>query len=245
MSESSSSGELSLRSGVIQNYRVTRGTARFVFGDSDQNKFSAIAIAAGVAGLGGQAVAMASSASSTEEDADYLEFDLNGYPAKGWVWRSPFSEGDEVEVVGEDRDGRLEVVAVARKSDRVVALYPHCSRGKAAHAKNAVKWWIVGSIAFNLVLLIGAVATMGDGGWSAFLTDLEEVVSWAVLASTLFFAVMTFSLARKWMPFVRTAEKVFRALGWTSPGSVDLVRSSKTRRQAEDPAEVGTFYFKY
>lgn len=56
---------------------------------------------------------------------------------------------------------------------------------------------------------------------------------------------MTFSLSRKWMPFVRLAEKVFRALELSDPSNVDLVKSSNKQRTARDPGEFGTFYFRY
>ena len=38
---------------------------------------------------------------------------------------------------------------------------------------------------------------------------------------------MTYSLTRKWMPFVRLAERVFQAFGWDNPGEIDLVKRSK------------------
>ena len=56
---------------------------------------------------------------------------------------------------------------------------------------------------------------------------------------------MTISLARKWMPFVRLSEKVFRVLGFPDPGNVDLAKSSKAQRKPDDPSEYGTFYFRY
>jgi hypothetical protein len=60
-----------------------------------------------------------------------------------------------------------------------------------------------------------------------------------------FLGVMTFSLSRKWMPFVRLAEKVFRALELPDASNVDLVKSSNKQRTAHDPGEFGTFYFRY
>jgi hypothetical protein len=60
-----------------------------------------------------------------------------------------------------------------------------------------------------------------------------------------FFAFVTYMMTRQWMPFVRLAEKVFRALELPNPSSIDLVKSSKAQRTAEDKAEYGTFYFRY
>ena len=43
---------LELLRGTITNYKCTRDYANFVFDDSDKTKFGAIAIAAGLVGLG-------------------------------------------------------------------------------------------------------------------------------------------------------------------------------------------------
>ena len=67
----------------------------------------------------------------------------------------------------------------------------------------------------------------------------------AAIGLMLFFGLMTFSLSRKWLPFVRLAEKVFRALELPDPSNVDLVKSSKAQRTERDPGEFGTFYFRY
>ncbi|HSC80424.1 MAG TPA: putative type VI secretion system effector [Chitinolyticbacter sp.] len=130
--------------GTISNLRTSRQSASFFFSDSDQSAMGVIAIAAAAAGLGSQAIAVASASTSVEEHADYLEFELDGDEVSGWVWRSPFSEGDEVEAVVERERGQNVAYAIARPSDRTIALYPHCSRGKSAHIKNAVKWWFFG-----------------------------------------------------------------------------------------------------
>lgn len=234
--------------GTITNYKVTRAEASFVFTEADRDKLGVVAIAAGIAGLSGPAIATAASASSTEEHADYVEFDLDGRPVKGWVWRSPFKEGDQVEVAAEWRDDHYETGGIARPKDRIIALYPHCSRGKARHVKNAVKWWVIGVAA----MLVGLGAPML--GIMLLLVEsprnlLNDVFPYGFLAMGAgfyaFFGLMTLSLARKWMPFVRLTEKVCRTLGIPDSGNVDLVKSAKTQRQPGDPGEYGTFYFRY
>ena len=124
---------------------MTRASASFVFTESDQTKMGVVALAAAISGLGGQAIATASNASAVEEEADYIEFDLAGLAIKGWVWRNPFNEGDDVRVAAERRaDGHWEAFGIQRPADKTVALYPHCSRGRARHLKNAAWWWLVG-----------------------------------------------------------------------------------------------------
>ena len=228
---------LVLLSGTVRNLKVTRASASFVFTESDQTRMGVVAFAAAIAGLGGQAMATASNASAMEEEADYLEFELNGQQVRGWVWRNPFREGDEVSVAAEHRaDGHWEAFGVQRPADKTVALYPHCSRGRARHFKNAAWWWFFGFGGFLLVVMAPAIYFTGGGGG-----DFAGVFS-GLMA---FLGVMTFSLSRKWMPFVRLAEKVFRALDLPNPSDVDLVKSSNKQRTANDPGEFGTFYFRY
>ena len=224
-------------SGTVRNLKVTRANASFVFTEADQTKMGVVAFAAAIAGLGGQAIATASNTSAVEEEADFLEFELEGLPVKGWVWRNPFREGDEVSVAAERRpDGHWEAFGVQRPADKTVALYPHCSRGSARHIKNAAWWWCFGFGSFLFVVMAPAIYFTGGGA-----------IDFAIVFSGLmaFLGVMTFSLSRKWMPFVRLAERVFRALELPDPSNVDLVKSSNKQRTANDPGEFGTFYFRY
>ncbi len=82
-----------------------------------------------------------------------------------------------------------------------------------------------------------------SGGLST-LFDLHYFY-YVVAGSCAFFGLMTISLARKWMPFVRLTEKLCRTLDLPNPGNVDLVASSKRQRKEDDPGEFGTFYFRY
>jgi hypothetical protein len=228
-------------SGTLRNLKVTRASASFVFTDTDQTKLGVVAVAAAIAGLGGQAMVMTSSASAMEEEADYLEFDLDGLPVKGWVWRNPFQEGDEISVAAEPKpNGHWEAYGVQRTGDKTVALYPHCSRGQAKHFKNAAWWWLVGWGGANVVILT-FIYGVAIGFSEPFEVDFLLIFAGLML----FYAAMTFSLSRKWLPFVRLAEKVFRALDIPDPSNVDLVKSSKKLRTEHDPGEFGTFYFRY
>ena len=213
-------------SGTIKNYTRTRKYADFVFNDSDKTAIGVVAIAAGLAGLSGQAISLASA--ETNEAADYIEFDLDGKPVKGWVWRSPFREGDAVEIVAEWQDDHYEAYAVARPEDRIVALYPHCSRGARLHVKNAWKWWFWGGTFFFVSL-----STFMFYGltFEKMLEALPYVIGIGGGFFYGFFGLMTYSLTRKWMPFVRLAERVFTAFGWDNPGDIDLVKRSKETRE--------------
>ena len=213
-------------SGKIKNYTRTRKHADFVFDDSDKTKIGVVAIAAGLAGLSGQAISLASA--DTNEAADYIEFELDGKPVKGWVWRSPFREDDAVEIVAEWQNDHYEAYAVARPEDRIVALYPHCSRGVKRHVKNAWKWWFWGnSIALLLFLVLMGFISSSSESFGEFIKFIALATGVGAIFFYGFFGLMTYSLTRKWMPFVRLAERVFTAFGWDNPGEIDLVKRSK------------------
>ncbi|WP_277424923.1 putative type VI secretion system effector [Burkholderia oklahomensis] len=92
-------------------------------------------MAAGLAGSGG-AIGLVS-LTGTREEADKVQFDIDGKKMAGWLMWSPFKDGDEVEVVAEPlRDGTYQAFAVLKPDDKTIALYPHCSRGRIAHYKN-------------------------------------------------------------------------------------------------------------
>ncbi|MFC7421595.1 putative type VI secretion system effector [Iodobacter arcticus] len=153
-------------SGQIKNYKSTREHANFFFTQNDNKAMSLAAIASAAIGSSGLAMGAAISASDMEEEADYLEFEMDGKAIKGWVWRSPFANNDIVDVVGEWRDDYFELVAIARPADRTIALYPHCSRGKRAHIKNAIKWWFLGVTGiFFWLSAIGALHIALGAAW--------------------------------------------------------------------------------
>ncbi|QGZ40203.1 hypothetical protein IP92_04944 [Pseudoduganella flava] len=231
-------------SGVISHYRVSRDTASFFFTQSDQSKFGAIAVAASLAGLGGQAMATAANATSLEEEADFVQFRIDGVELKGWLWRSPFKEGDIVDVAAEWRDDHYEVFGVVRPADRTIALYPHCTRGRRTHVKNAIKWWIYVSVFFDvgIVALSGVMSTPIIEYWTG---AFEDGGGWVIGGIHVVIAIAVYSMTKQWMPFVRVAEKVFQTLGLPNPAGVDLVKSSKGKHKPDDSFEYGAMFFRY
>lgn len=232
--------EPTVLSGRIDSYKCTRSSASFFLSRRDQRGMGAIAVAASIAGLSGADTATAANSINVDEEADFVEFILGTNRVEGWVWRSPFKDGDDVEVVGQWSKDHFELFGIARPSDRTIALYPHCSRGRHAHRVNAVLLWIwLGVIGTNLLL-----------GLAVFVVaDAESIATPHFLAGCLgmstFYAAMFTSLSKTWMPFVNLAEKVFRTLGWPDADKVDLVKITKKSRTPVDPGELGTFYFRY
>ncbi|MFL6673816.1 MAG: putative type VI secretion system effector [Massilia sp.] len=232
-------GNIVRLSGILTGYRCTRTSASFVYSQSDQQKMGVVAVAASLAGMGGQAASAAGFASDMEEPAEYVEFYLNGDAVKGWVWRSPFEEGDVVDVAAEWQGDHYESYGIARPADRMIALYPHCSRAKGRHIKNAIKWWGIWNVGFFGATAVAAVLLLGP--------DMlrEPVFLWLSGFTALFWVLMFISLSSQYMPFVRLSEKVFNVLAIPDATNVDLVKSSKDQRTPEDHPEFGTFYFRY
>ncbi|MQA22811.1 putative type VI secretion system effector [Rugamonas rivuli] len=242
---SKASGLIKL-SGQISHYKKSRQRASFVFSPSDRTKMEVIAVAAALVGMGGQAMSVASNATSMEEEADFVQFKLNGnVVGGGWLWRSPFADGDEVVVAAEWQSDHYELFGVARPTDRTIALYPHCSRARTKHIRNAVKWWLIVSIAIE----VGISTIFLMGGWDGLVYFWRGLFAeggwWLPVGLTAFCAVAITSMTRQWMPFVTLAERVFQTLELPDARNIDLVQSSKNRRTDLDTPEFGAMYFRY
>ncbi|MFL9919657.1 hypothetical protein PQR75_30605 [Paraburkholderia fungorum] len=117
--------------GRLTNYRKTRVNGDFMLNDGMRQQAGFTAIAAALAGSSG-AIGLAGM-TGTREQADQVEFELGGEKVEGVLTWSPFAEGDEVEVLAGRTGGSYQVFAMLRPADRMIALYPHCSRGRWAH----------------------------------------------------------------------------------------------------------------
>ena len=237
---------LKLLFGTISDYKCIRKNANFVFSRDDKAAIGVVAVAASVAGASGLAASTASS-TNAEEEADYLEFTLDGHPVKGWVWRSPFNNGDEVQVVAQPFDSHHEAFAIARPTDRIVALYPHCSRGRIRHWLIVARWWVLASTFSILLATLGLLLSgaISSSAWIEVRDDIMVMVPRGAFIVYPFFLLVSVSLGWKWLSFVRLAERIFQEFGWHGAGSIDLKRISRATRTATDTSEYGIFYFRY
>lgn len=227
----------------LHDFRAERGHASFVFTPADQNGMGMIAIAAAALGQAGAASGTLVQSSDTEEAAYQVTFTLDGKPARGWLWFAPFENGDEVDVVARWLGDHYEVMAIARPSDRTVALYPHLSRGRKAHWKAVWKTWFWGmTIVGGALTLLGVVMiSIANQG---FEMDFVYIMGGVLGGFYIFFIFPALQIGLARMKFVRVAERAFRAFGWKDVEAINLVRSSKPRRP-DDPPELGTFFFRY
>jgi hypothetical protein len=170
---------------------------------------------------------------------------IQGKSIKGWLWRSPFQDGDYVEVAAEWKKDHYEVFGVTRPIDKAISLYPHCSRSKNRHLKNSFKWWIISTITLQIIISLGLLAI----GWDTFLEIwrymLFEGAWWLPVGVSAAFAIAVASMANQWMPFAKVAEKVFSVLELPNPHNIYLVKSSKNKNLPQDSPEFGSMYFRY
>lgn len=230
--------------GHIHNLRKKRCRRDFLFTANDRAKMGATSIAAGLAGLGGVAAGLGAMAMDTAEEADLLEFELDGKPVKAWVWLSIFKEGDEVEVVVEPAGDGWLGYGIRRISDRIVALHPHCSRGRYAHYRASARWWlrISAGLLFFMYLLIAVFAVLESvHDWLGLLQVCAS--GGAILA--LILAFIALQVSKSFSDFVRLAEGIFQAFGWPNVKNIDLPALTKKTKQPDDPGALGVLYFRY
>jgi hypothetical protein len=232
--------------GCVENLRQTRCRRDFIFTASDRTKLGATALATGVAGLGGVAAGLGAIAMDTTEEADLLEFELDGKPIRAWVWVSVFKDGDEVEVVAESDGDSWTGYGIRRISDRIVALHPHCSRGRYAHYRASFSWFlkIVGCLLFALYLIFAAVSCFSGDSLREFGVLSVKIIP-GMLISAAIFGVIAYRISRKYLGFVRLAEGIFLGFGWPRVKHIDLPAVTKKTKAPGDPGALGVLYFRY
>lgn len=237
-----------LLKGKLSHYRRGTGRAQFMITEREQGWMGATAIGASLAGLAGPAIGLAQSAADMTEEAHHLSFEIDGKVVSGWVWRAPsLRNGDRVEVVAEWQRDHYELVAITKPADRLIALYPHCSRGTKAHWRNAWKWWRHGSLIaiVCMLLFLELISLIGYGESTLFSSKGWAVIGLAFCLFYPLFGIIVWGLGKRWMPMVRLAETVFKNLGWEHPAEIDLPKISKRNQLPDDPWEQGHLYFRY
>lgn len=119
--------------GVISNLRILRRKRDFVLSEAQHAYMEATAAGAAAIGMGASAIGLLQMSANSEEEADWVEFELDGKRLEGWLWKMPMSEGDVVEVVAEQQfDGHYFAYSIRRANDGVIAIYPHATSGRSA-----------------------------------------------------------------------------------------------------------------
>jgi hypothetical protein len=243
MRDSKSLLPIMLLHGTIANLQRSRRTHDFVLTQVQQWAVGATAAGAAAIGMGATSVGLVNMASNADEEAEWVEFELNGKQMQGWLWLLPMRNGDEVEVVAEKvADDRYIVYSVKRDGDDIVAMYPHATAGRKAHYRNMTKimlWtffvlyaifvigtYFKGEIASDLYAYTVAMATVGVGGFIVF-------------------GIIFYRVSLKLMGFVRLAEAVFRTYGWPDVQNIDLRKTSREHSGINTLSNYGRYYFRY
>ena len=238
-------GTTTLLRGTIANYRKKRQLKDFVYTSAERKATGAAAILAALTGQGGAAVA-GLNAMNVREEADFVEFELNGEHVSGWLTYSPFKEGDQVEILAEREEGGWNVFGIVR-DDCVVALHPSCSRGRYAHLKATMRWWLIIStiILMGGCFLLASVVAFDDG-----YRALADPSLWALFLGGsgggffLISGLIAINQSRKYMPSVRLAERIFAGFGWKNVKSIDLPAITKKYRLPGEGLAMGMLYFR-
>ncbi|CAB3732329.1 hypothetical protein LMG22037_05695 [Paraburkholderia phenoliruptrix] len=194
-------------------------------------------------GMGAAGIGLVSMATNSDEEAEWVEFELDGKKMQGWLWLLPMRNGDEVEVVAEKvADDRYIVYSVKRDGDDLVAIYPHATAGRKAHYRNMTKIMLW---TFFVIYAIFAFGSYFKGGLADDLHAYSIVVASTGVGGLLVFGIIFYRVSLKLMGFVRLAEAVFRTYGWPDVENIDLRKTSREHRGTNTLSNYGRHYFRY
>lgn len=128
--------------GTIANLQRSRRTHDFVLTQFQRNAVGVTAVGAAAMGLGAAGIGLVNMASNADEEADWVEFELDGMQMQVLFWLLPMRNGDVIEIVAEKvGESRYIVYSVKRDGDDRFRLSA-CCRGPQAtlsrHGKNHV-----------------------------------------------------------------------------------------------------------
>lgn len=230
--------------GAISGLNRSRRSHDFVLTEVQHQQVGVSAIAASAMGMGAAGIGLIGMAGNADEEADWVEFELDGNQVKGWLWMMPMRNGDTVEVVAEQSgNNRYVAYAVKRDGDELLAVYPHATAGRKVHYRKSVKVWMWCSFLSYLILPLLFVMQEGFG----ILLNAEMQFGLLIVFAfwILISAMMAFRVSRKLMGFVRIAELIFKTFGWPDVEKIDLRQTSKENRRENKLSNFGNLYFRY
>ncbi|KDB10168.1 hypothetical protein LIG30_0909 [Burkholderia sp. lig30] len=228
--------------GTIANLKRSKRSHDFVLTQVQQSAVGATAVGAAVMGMGGAAIGLTNMAMNADEEAEWVEFDIDGKQVQGWMWLMPMRNGDAVEVVAERvTDQRYVAYAVKRDGDDIVAVYPHATAGRKAHYRFMTKLMLWSFFILYSIISVGLYMKIGRVDIGGFLIVFFSTFAMGI--ST--FGVLFYRSARKMMGFVYMAEAIFRTYGWPDVGNINLRETSRENRRENRLPNYGRYYFRY
>ncbi|MBW0447974.1 hypothetical protein EN871_10175 [bacterium M00.F.Ca.ET.228.01.1.1] len=229
--------------GTIVNLQRSRRTHDFVLTQFQQEAVGATAVGAAAMGLSATGIGLVNMASNADEEADWVEFELDGMQLQGWLWLMPMRNGDTVEVVAEKvGESRYVAYSVKRDGDDIVSVYPHATAGRKQHYRSMAKIMIW---AFVLINAIGVLAMHRPGDFGQNFPSFAAFMGVAMSATLVVFAIIFYRVTRKMMGFVRLAEAIFATYGWPDVENINLRKTSREHRGSNALSNYGRYYFRY
>jgi hypothetical protein len=202
-------------SGAISDLKIGAGRCDLGIACGDK------ALAGGVnmlAAVMGEAVnAGAASSSDTDISMDFFTCTVDSREVSGSFYKLGFSNGDVIEFVVHDDDGRLLVAAARDPEKRYIWVQPYKTRGNRAQKRHDIFWG--GVISLGLPLLAA--------GYFTYRTFVNlNKFSWVGVGTRVLlffvFGTINYLVRSRFYPPSFDATEIFRALGFKDPANVDL-----------------------
>lgn len=220
--------QLNKTEGTIENLRITPCKQNILYAPHMEEAAGVSAIVFALAGMAGAAAQTAVNVDAGSDDVEVYRFTLNGQEYAGVTRRASFKNGDQVEVVYQEKLGGLEVLGVRRPDTRSIWLYPYMSCGSRAAIHRGFSLWLKAGIgSFLFIYSIILLANLIDGEYG---TDTYEF--FLILSLTFILVLLGVScFLPKLFKFSQSAELVFKTFGFENPTMVNLHKTSKQHRK--------------
>lgn len=158
-----------------------------------------------------------------------------GRIVRGSLWKTTFKNGDHVNVIGQERNGIFEAVAVTKPNERMIWMQPHCERGTRSQERNLLR--CSGWFALFMTLCAIMVSLFDDS--PAWLTYLSFLISSIIILGV--------TVGMSWGDFMRFSTEmnaVGKALQFAEPEEIDLFKCTKqARRNGRSELPIGVYYY--
>ena len=245
MSKTCQNGGPILLRGTVKELTKRRASYEAVFTEADKLAMERTALVAALAGLNDIALNLSVSTQFIDTVGDLVTFVLDGKQVRAWVWLFTFENGDEVEVVAEAAASGWIGYAVRRCSDGLLSVHPHSERGSKALFKYILRL-VMSIFAFGALVptvLISAMIVFNGlhDRWDFAIR--VYLIGWIAIGAIGFFVAL-----RVWWRFkaqLSMANRIFSTFGWKDPSGIDLPKSSKKLKKADDGWKMGKLIFRY
>ncbi|MFC7421593.1 putative type VI secretion system effector [Iodobacter arcticus] len=215
--------KLKTDTGTISNLQVVRTQQNILYSPHMKEAAGVSAIVFAVAGMGAAAVQTSANSKGGVDEVDMYSFNIKGISYAGCTRVVGFKNGDEIDLVYENREQGAEELGVRRSSTQSIWLYPYMSRGSIAGVISGLKLWVICSLLGGFALLLIACVALD----TIHVHDLVALSSLPFLATAVGISWMLPRIYR----FSIGANEVFSAFGFENPKWVDLHKSSKEFRK--------------